>query len=102
MSSKHVTTKPCPSWCTGTHDLITMYGECVHVSSPVPLVVGDECLEAYIETYVENDLQNPPPGHITWDFSGAETPSLTAREAEGLAAILGGLVQRLASTEPER
>jgi hypothetical protein len=96
MSSKHMTTKPCPSWCTGTHDLITPYGECVHATSPVPLMVGDEVMRVYIETYVGGGFQDPPPCQITWDFSGAATPSLAAHEAQGLVAILGGLINRLA------
>jgi hypothetical protein len=94
MSSKDTQMKPCPSWCAGTHDLITTYGECVHSSSPVPLLVGDEAMRVYIESYVESGFQDPPPGKITWDFAGV-VPSLTAREAGSFAAILGGLVSRL-------
>lgn len=95
MNSKHVTTKPCPSWCTGTHDLITSYGECVHATAPVPLMVGDEVMRLYIESYAANGCKDPLPGQITWDFSGAETPSLTAYEAQGLVATLGGLISKL-------
>jgi hypothetical protein len=96
MTSHRTTTKPCPTWCTGTHDLITPYGECVHATAPVPLMVGDEVMQIYIESYAANGCQDPLPGEITWDFTGAATPSLSAREAQGLVAIFGGLINRLA------
>ena len=98
MSGKGVTTKPCPSWCTGTHDLITPGGECIHASSPVTLMVGDEPMRVYIETYVACCAQEPPPGQITWDFSGT-APSMTAQEAESFVAILGGLINLLAKAK---
>jgi hypothetical protein len=58
-------------------------------------MVGDEVMRVYIESYAKNGFLAPLPGQITRDFSGAATPALTAPEAEGFAAILGGLASRL-------
>jgi hypothetical protein len=104
MSRKHTKMKPCPRWCTGTHDLITPDGECVHGSSPAILVVNGGLLEVRIEAYVENAAVEPPPGQITWDFSGAETPSMTAAEARSFVTILSSLISELGKAEraPER
>jgi hypothetical protein len=87
--------KPCPSWCTGVHDCITPDGECIHTSVPAILIVADSPLEVYMEAYVESHMDDPPPGHITWDFHGAGSPSLTAREARSFVAILGTLIDQL-------
>jgi hypothetical protein len=57
--------------------------------------VADSPLEVYIETYVESHADDPPPGHITWDYHGAGTPSLTAREARSFITILDALIDQL-------
>jgi hypothetical protein len=87
--------KPCPSWCTGVHDCITPDGECIHFSAPAILSVADSPLEVYIETYIERHAGDPPPGHITWDFHRAGSPSLTAREARSFITILDALIGQL-------
>jgi hypothetical protein len=98
MNGQLVQMKPCPSWCTGTHD--TPDGECVHGSPPAILIVNSEPVKLRIEAYVKSSAENPPPGLITWSFRGSAAPSLTAEEAEASVMILGSLIGQLAKAEP--